>query len=111
MDTREQFQFARSALPEFDTAVLLDGGLLNRIHLAFQPRQLSRCLSIALEGEQGGPEQDNSNARQNGIAGPILVLLASQPCSMARYPLSLGHELWAGIILVLHWRYVSRLDV
>ena len=106
LDAMERSWLARSALAKLDATILLDGCLLNRVHLAFQPRQFSRRLAIALEGEQGWPEQHDCNTGQHCITCAILVLLASNPGSMAGNTLSLGHKLWTGIMLVLNRRYV-----
>ena len=62
---------------EGDATTLLDGCLLDSLHLALQVGNFRACCSVSLDEEQGGPEDDNTNGCGYSIAGGFAVLGSS----------------------------------
>jgi len=45
---------------ELNSAVLADGGLLDRIHFALEPGEFGSSLLVTADKEQRGPEDDDA---------------------------------------------------
>jgi hypothetical protein len=51
-----------SGVAEFNPALLLNGGLLNGLHFALEARHLGSRGVITFDEEQGGPEENHTDA-------------------------------------------------
>jgi hypothetical protein len=58
--------------------------LFKRFHLAFEPRQLGRRLTVAAAKKRGGPKDDDGDPRCNLIVRALLVLRAGDLGRMRR---------------------------
>jgi hypothetical protein len=61
---------------ELNATLLLNAGLLNRGHLAFEIGEFRSGRTIPAYEESRRPEDDNGHARCNLIVGPLLILSA-----------------------------------
>ena len=66
---------AELALPELNAALLLDAGLFNRGHLAFELGQFCGLWTVTMNEERRRPEHDNGHAGGNLIVRAQLARL------------------------------------
>ena len=92
---------------EGDATTLLDGCLLDSLHLALQVSHFRACCSVSLDEEQGRPEDDNTNRCSHGITGGFAVLGSSGLDSSGRDAACLFPKLRTGVARILNRRDIS----
>jgi hypothetical protein len=63
-------------LPKLDAAILLDGYLLKRVHLALEATDFGSVSLVATNEERGRPKHDDCDASDDAILGRLAVLNA-----------------------------------
>jgi hypothetical protein len=81
-------------------AVLLNAGLFDRDHLAFELRKFCGLGTVTADKECRRPKDYNGNASGDLVIGAFAILCAGHLRCPSRHALGFLCELWARMVLI-----------